>query len=338
MNNKENKRSIIVGLFVLIGLVILVAGILVLGSQQNKFSKNLEVTTYFKDVKGLKVGNNVWFSGVKVGIIKDISFESVENVRVVMNIEEKSKDFIRKDVKATLSSDGLIGNAIISLVGGTASVPAIDAGDIIESGPSGGMDQMMDLVKDNGQNLSVITQNFAALSQSLVDGKGTVGAMFTDEQLANNLRQSSVALNAMLQNTNKAVNNLVALSAKLNSDQGLIHDLTTDTAIFASLQQTTAQLEQITQTANALMDNLNETTARLNDKNNAVGVLTNDPEAAADIKAILDNLNQGSKKLDENMEALQSNFLFRGFFRKRAKEEAKALEQRAADSVQMNTN
>lgn len=338
MNSKENKRSIIVGLFVLIGLIILVAGILVLGSQQNKFSKNLEVKTYFKDVKGLKVGNNVWFSGVKVGIIKEIAFETVENVRVVMSIEEKSKDFIRKDVKATLSSDGLIGNAIISLVGGTAAAPAIQAGDIIEAGPSGGMDQMMDLVKDNGENLSVITQNFATLSQSLVDGKGTIGALFTDDELINSLRQSSAALNAVLLNTNKAVDNMVALSAKLNSDQGLIHDLTTDTAVFASLQQTAAQLEGITQTANTLMSNLNETTARLNDKNNAVGVLTNDPAAAADIKAILENLNQGSKKLDENMEALQSNFLLRGFFRKRAKEEAKAAEQQTEDSLDLQTN
>lgn len=50
---EERKRSIIVGLFTLIGLVILVAGILVLGTQQNKFSKNLALTTYFKDVKGL---------------------------------------------------------------------------------------------------------------------------------------------------------------------------------------------------------------------------------------------------------------------------------------------
>ncbi|HMR19813.1 MAG TPA: MlaD family protein, partial [Sphingobacterium sp.] len=91
MNTKENKRSIIVGLFVLVGLIILVVGILVLGTQQNKFSKNLLVKTYFHDVKGLKVGNNLWFSGVKGGIIKEIAFEGVENVFVVMTIEERSR-------------------------------------------------------------------------------------------------------------------------------------------------------------------------------------------------------------------------------------------------------
>ncbi|MGJ1204985.1 MlaD family protein [Sphingobacterium lactis] len=324
MAASERKRSIIVGLFTFIGLIILIAGILVLGTQQNKFSKNLTVTTYFKDVKGLKVGNNVWFSGVKVGIIKEISFQSVENVKVVMNVEEKSSKFIRKDVIATLSSDGLIGNAIISLVGGSENVPAIENNDEIKSGVSGGMDAMLATLQVNNENLVEITKNFAALSQNLVEGKGAVGAMMTDETIAANLKQSITTLNGTMGQANQAVNNLVVLTKKLNNNSGLIHELSTDTAVFASLRESAAQLQGVTQTANALMANLNQTTARLNDKDNAIGVLTNDPEAANEIKQILRNLNTSTEKLDENMEALQSNFLLRGFFKKKAKEEAAA--------------
>ncbi|ERJ60515.1 MlaD family protein [Sphingobacterium paucimobilis] len=329
MSAAENKRSLIVGLFALIGLVILVAGILVLGTQQNKFSKNLVVKTYFHDVKGLKVGNNVWFSGVKVGIIKEIAFEDVENVRVLMSIQEKDSQFIRKDVVATLGSDGLIGNAIISLVGGTASNPQIADGDVIKSGASGGMDQMVGLLQENGANLTVITENFAKLSQQLVEGKGTVGALLADDAIATNLKTSVVALNKVMLSADKAVNNLVGLTEKLNGNQGLIHDLTTDTEVFASLRESAAQLQGVTQTASALMENLNKTSARLNDKDNALGVLTNDPAAAEEIRQILKNLNTSTEKLDVNMEALQSNFLLRGYFKKKAKEAAKE----AADSV-----
>lgn len=321
MATSERKRSIIVGLFTFIGLIILVAGILVLGTQQNKFSKNLVVTTYFKDVKGLKVGNNVWFSGVKVGIIKEISFEDVEHVRVVMNIEEKSSKFIRKDVIATLDSDGLIGNAIISLIGGTESLPQIEDGDEIKSGVSGGMDAMLSTLQVNNENLVEITKNFAELSKNLVDGKGTVGAMLTDDQIATDLRTAVSSLNGTMEKANKAVDNLALLSTKLNSEQGLIHELTTDTAVFASLRESAAQLQGVTQTAAALMSNLNQTTERLNDKDNAIGVLTNDPEAADEVRQILRNLNMGTEKLDENMEALQSNFLLRGFFKDKAKRE-----------------
>jgi len=79
-------------------------------------------------------------------------------------------------------------------------------------------------------------------------------------------------------------------------------------------------LQGVTQTASALMENLNKTSNRLNDKNNALGVLTNDPEAAQEIKQILKNLNTSTEKLDENMKALQSNFLLKGYFKKKAKE------------------
>ncbi|MGO3807409.1 MAG: MlaD family protein, partial [Sphingobacterium sp.] len=137
------------------------------------------------------------------------------------------------------------------------------------------------------------------------------------------------SLNRVMSDANKASSNLAVLMEKLNSNQGLIHDLSTDTTVFASLRESAAQLQGVTQTASALMTNLEATSSRLNDKNNAIGVLTNDPEAADEIRQILKNLNSSTVKLDDNMKALQSNFLFRGYFRKQAKEQAEA----ASDST-----
>ena len=324
MSTNERKRSLTVGLFVLIGLIILVAGILVLGTQQNKFSKNLVVTTYFHDVKGLKVGNNVWFSGVKVGIVKEIKFQSINDVKVVMHIEEKSSQFIREDVVAKLGSDGLIGNAIVNLVGGSDQVPPIQDGDVIKSVGGTDTDAMFATLQTNNENLVEITKNFAVLSQQMVEGKGTVGALMTDSTIALSLKKSVQGLDKTMADVNKASANLVVLMNKLNSNQGLIHELTTDTVVFASLRESATQLQSVTETASTLMENLNATSARLNDKDNAIGVLTNDPEAAAEIKQILRNLNMSTEKLDDNMKALQSNFLFRGYFRKQQKEQERA--------------
>ncbi len=331
MSTNERKRSLTVGLFVLIGLIILVAGILVLGTQQNKFSKNLVVTTYFHDVKGLKVGNNVWFSGVKVGIVKEIKFQSINDVKVVMHIEEKSSQFIREDVVAKLGSDGLIGNAIVNLVGGSDQVPPIQDGDVIKSVGGTDTDAMFATLQTNNENLVEITKNFAVLSQQMVEGKGTVGALMTDSTIALSLKKSVQGLDKTMADVNKASANLVVLMNKLNSNQGLIHELTTDTVVFASLRESATQLQSVTETASTLMENLNATSARLNDKDNAIGVLTNDPEAAEEIRQILRNLNGSTEKLDENMKALQSNFLFRGYFRKQQKEQEKAAAEAAAE-------
>lgn len=319
MSTNERKRALTVGLFVLIGLLILVAGILVLGTQQNKFSKNLVVTTYFHDVKGLKVGNNVWFSGVKVGIIKEITFQSINDVKVVMHIEQKSSDFIRKDAVAKLGSDGLIGNAIVSLVGGSDNSSPIDDGDVIKSVSGTDTEAMFATLQVNNENLVEITKNFAILSKQMVEGKGLVGSLMTDSTITLSLKNSVSSLNGVMAGANRATNDLAVLMNKLNSNQGLIHDLSTDTAVFASLRASAAQLQGVTQTATALMENLNKTSERLNDTDNAIGALTNDPGVALEIKQILKNLNTSTEKLDENMKALQSNFLFRGYFKKQNK-------------------
>jgi hypothetical protein len=46
----ENKRSVIVGIFVFIGIAILVTGVLTLGGQQKKFIQTIHVNAIFDDI------------------------------------------------------------------------------------------------------------------------------------------------------------------------------------------------------------------------------------------------------------------------------------------------
>ncbi|HIX54799.1 MAG TPA: MCE family protein, partial [Candidatus Sphingobacterium stercoripullorum] len=104
---------------------------------------------------------------------------------------------------------------------------------------------------------------------------------------------------------------------------------------FNSLRTSAAQLQGITQTASAMVVNLEQMSEKLSDKDNAVGTLTNDKEVADEIRQVITNLNEASLKLDENMEALQHNFLLRGFFKKKRKAEEKAQkEQQQEEQLQ----
>jgi phospholipid/cholesterol/gamma-HCH transport system substrate-binding protein len=61
--------------------------------------------------------------------------------------------------------------------------------------------------------------------------------------------------------------------------------------------------------------------------------LLNDSVVAIQLREIVANLNSSSIKLDDNLEAMQHNFLLRGFFRKRARqEEAARKEQREREA------
>ena len=125
----DNKKSVIVGVFVLIGIIIFIAGVLTMGGQQKKFVRSIKLNAVFDDIGGLQTGNNVWFSGVKIGTVRKINFYGESQVEIVMSVEDKVKDYIRKDSKATIGSDGLIGNKIIVIYGGTTKAPAVEDGD-----------------------------------------------------------------------------------------------------------------------------------------------------------------------------------------------------------------
>ena len=102
-----------------------------------------------------------------------------------------------------------------------------------------------------------------------------------------------------------------------------MNDLVTDTTVFSHVRSTLSQLQITSEAAVAVLKDLKNTTGLLNDSNNVVGTMLRNQESADGIKSTIKNLQSGTEKLDENMEALQHNFLFRGFFRKKAKNEAK---------------
>jgi phospholipid/cholesterol/gamma-HCH transport system substrate-binding protein len=317
----NNKKAITVGVFLFLGIVIFLVGVFTLGGQKKTFTKSFTINVVFDDIQGLKVGNNVWFSGVKVGTIKKIQFYGTSQVQVFLSVEEAAHQYIHKNAKATISSDGLIGNKIIVVDGGTPKFPFIEDGDQITVNTALSTDDIMKTLQVNNKNLVDITTDFKLLAGNMIEGKGTVGALLTDDQIAKNFK--SIVSN--LQNTTAEANIMITelnqFSNKLNTKGGLADKMLTDTAVFNKLQASVNDLQKTTKSAAVLTENLNAASKKLNNTDNALGVLLNDPQAAEQVKTTIKNLETSSKKLDENLEALQHNFLLRGFFKKKAKEQ-----------------
>lgn len=325
MKSTNNKRAIIIGIFIFLGLAILIITILTLGSQHKTFEKSVTVKAIFDDVNGLQKGNNIWFSGVKIGTVKRISISGNAKVEVSLDIEEHSHQFIRKDAKAKISTDGLIGNKIVVIYGGSLQVPEVESGDVLGIEKLLSTDEMMATLAKNNDNVLEITNGFKVISKRLVDGQGTLGKLMTDETMINNLNATTVTLKRTVLNLEKLSTNVAAYTAKLSAKGSLANDLVTDTVIFGRLRSTVQQLQQVAETSKGVVDNLKTSTNTLNDglnnKNAPVGMLLHDEQAATNIKITLENLQSGTKKLDEDLEALQHNFLLRGFFRKKARNE-----------------
>jgi phospholipid/cholesterol/gamma-HCH transport system substrate-binding protein len=322
MQVTDNRRKITVGIFIFIGLVIFVLGIFTLGSQKKAFIKSFSINVVFDDIQGLKAGDNVWFSGVKIGTIKKIKFYGTSQVQVFMNVEKEAQKYIHKDASASISSDGLIGNKIIVIDGGTPKFPFIEDGDRIRVNTTLSTDEIMKTLQVNNKNLVDITTDFKTLSENLVAGKGTAGALLSDEEMARDFKN----IVSNLQNTTVAANKMAAelnaFSRTLNTKEGLANKMLTDTVIFARLRSSVNEFQHAAKSASALTENLNNASGRLNQTDNAAGLLLNDEQTAEQLRRIMQNLEGSSQKLDENLKALQSNFLFRGYFKRKAKEAA----------------
>lgn len=328
----NNKTTVIVGIFVLIGIIILVAGILTLGSAQKAFVKSFKAKAIFDDIGGLQTGNNVWYSGVKIGTVRKINFYGDSEVEVEMNIDSEVQDYIRKDSKATISSDGLIGNKIIVIYGGTSESPRIENEDRLVAVMPLDTDKMMETLQENNNNLVSITNDLKVLTGKIANGEGIVGAVLTDSLLVDNFKSIMSNLQRTAANSNRLTADLTKFSADLNKKGSLANNLVTDTTLFSSLKVTAENLQKTSKEANLTAENFREVSERLIDTDNAAGMLLNDSEFAQYLKGTMSSLDTGSTRLNESLEAMRYHWLFRGAFRKRDKAERKALEEAAENN------
>jgi phospholipid/cholesterol/gamma-HCH transport system substrate-binding protein len=333
MSTAKNKRGVIVGIFILVGLGLLVTIILVMGGQQKSFAKTITVRARFNDVAGLQTGNNIWLAGVKVGTVKTIDFTPDSKVEVGMSILSSMQKYIHKDAKAKVGSESLIGNKIIVLTEGSTQMPVIQSGDLLGIESAMNTDDMMKTLNQNNQNLLSITTDLKDITQRLAAGQGSIGRLLHDETLANTLQKTFNSLDAASANARAFTGDLSRYTAKLQSEGSLTNDLITDTVIFNRLRNTATQFQQVAESAKQVINNLDKASASvnagLNNASSPAGVLLNDAQAAADLKATLEHLNTGTQKLDEDLEAAQHNFLLRGYFKKKEKAKQDSIKQKS---------
>jgi phospholipid/cholesterol/gamma-HCH transport system substrate-binding protein len=313
MNAPANKRAIIVGLFIIIGLLFLVGGILTIGNLHSTFQKKLTISTIFGDVNGLQSGNNIWFSGVKIGTVKKIEFYGESQVKVIMNINNASKQYIRKDAKVKISTDGLIGNKILVIYGGTQLAPEVEEGDTLYNESDLSTEDIMKTLQQN--NLNILT-----LTNKLAKGEGTIGKLIISDSIYNSIAATINSLKQASANAQVLIASLADFSAKLNKKGSLANDLVTDTVMLRSVKASVSKIQSIADTASVFVNNLKEA-----GKNPAspLGVLIHDEKTGADLKTTISNLETSSEKINTVLDAIKHSFLFRGYFKKEAEKTQK---------------
>ncbi|HVU57338.1 MAG TPA: MlaD family protein [Puia sp.] len=184
---KEKNYKWKLGLFCVVALVVAISAIYYIGKQKNKFGSVLHVSALFNSVSGLKIGSNVRLGGIDVGTVDGISLVTDTSVEVQMIIQKKAQKFIKKDAKAAISSEGLMGDKVISITAGTPGQQPIVDGDSLPTLKPIETDQIMASLKTSADNAAVITGNLADISSRINNGKGALGKLLKDTSLSSNI-------------------------------------------------------------------------------------------------------------------------------------------------------
>ncbi len=182
------------GMFVLIGLFVFTITIYLVGKQNNLFGSTFHLKAIFKTVSGLQVGNNVRFSGINIGTVKDIELVTDSSVMVVLVIKKNVQQFIKTDASASIGSDGLMGDKVLTISPGCGITTTVKNNDIIASKSPIEMADVMSSLKTSVDNAGVITAQLAQFSYKMNNGNGALNKLISDEGFSNSLKTTMTNL------------------------------------------------------------------------------------------------------------------------------------------------
>ncbi len=214
MKSSSNNK-VKLGIFVTASMVLLIAGIYFIGQRQQLFNNTFTVSGIFKDINGLEVGNNVRFAGINVGVVENIQQVTDTTVKVDMVIRDETKKFMKKNAKAIIGSDGLMGNQIVTILSGPtiAGQKTVNNNDIIATAKTLSVDEILTKIKVTADNAANITGDLAVVMNSIRAGKGTIGKLLMDSAMAGNVNEAMVNIKqgagGFKQNMNAASHNFL---------------------------------------------------------------------------------------------------------------------------------
>ena len=299
MDNHTPKFKARLGLFIAGGIAVFVIAIFIIGKQQHLFDPVFKVTTNFFNVSGLQVGNNVRFSGITVGTVDNIIIINDSTVQVDLMIKKSVQQFIKADSKAGIGSEGIIGDRVLIITQGSNDAAIATDGQHILSKEPVETDDIIVSLQATSVNAEVITLQLAEIMTDINNGRGTLGKLIQDSTVAENIDQ-------IIGNFKKSSEGL---------DETIEVTKENAFAFMKSLQKTAAKTE-------VASNQLGEIMTKINSGEGTLGRLIVDTTLATNLDVTVVNLKESSVGLNENMEALKHNFLFRGYFKKKAKEEA----------------
>ncbi len=248
-----------VGIAAVVAIVLATMLVFAVGGDSGLFASRYHLKTRFTNVTGLKSGAVVRLAGVEVGQVDDVQFAEAD-VEVVLRIREDVRDKITERSRAQIGSVSLLGEGAVDISAAPGARPLGDWEYIVSERTPG---QIADVAENASQTLAQAN----ALIGDVREGKGTVGKLFSDEQLYRDLASIVASADAVVKSVNQgrgplgklvndpasaaaletSIRNLETITSRISRGEGSIGQLLSDDALARSLTATTANLQDLTE-------------------------------------------------------------------------------------------
>jgi phospholipid/cholesterol/gamma-HCH transport system substrate-binding protein len=252
-----------VGTVITSALVILLVTVFFAGDIENIISPKTLLKIDIKDVRGLRRGSPVWFSGLEVGLVKSIDLHPSYGTVVTISVERDLLSYLKKDTRATVQTMGLLGDKYIELSSGSPDAKQLQSGDMVEGASEISVQDVIETGTESLKKLTAVAEKLGLLVETVGESKGTISQLLKDPSLYDNLKDASRRISAMSADLQKkkgtlgkligddllykqlvsATASMDAFGNKLNASNGTLNRLVEDSTLYDRLLNATSSLE-----------------------------------------------------------------------------------------------
>ena len=292
------------------------------GKDTNMFSSNIILKARFQNVNGLMPGNNVRSSGIQVGTVRTITFINDSTIEIEMAIDEEFKKFISKNALVNIGSEGLMGNKIVNIIPGKGEAPEVVDGDLLASKKNPDTDEMLKILYETNNMVAQIAVSVKSTVDQ-VNNSTTIWSLLNDAAVSSNIKTSLVNIKEATEDLSVFMEEMELIAHKIESGNGPAGTIINDTTISSDLITATKEIRIMASDANKMIQNLSsslqEVTDQIKNGEGTAQAVLSDTAMVNKLNRTLDNIEQGTKAFNENMEASKHSALLKGYFRKKEK-------------------
>ena len=196
-------RAFRLGVFIVMALLVFGIGVFWIGSNQMMFQSRYKLNAEFPSVAGLAGGADVRVAGIRKGMVRHIYLPQrpEQKVRVEMELDTETNRVIKKDSRALIKAEGLMGDEFVEISVGSSNSAPVKQNDTLEGAQPL---EISDLIQKAGglldtaggamQDVSQTAGNLNSITSKINGGSGTMGALINDKKVYQNVNQASSEL------------------------------------------------------------------------------------------------------------------------------------------------